>query len=326
MKRREFISLLGGAVVAWPLTVRAQQGAKVPRIGFLYPGPQQAVPARLEALLSGLRTAGYSAPAQVEVVVRIAEGDPGRIAPLMEEIIKQNVDAIFANGPAVVQAARSATHLIPIIALDLETDPVASGLAASIAHPGGNITGLFFDFPNFTAKWLELLKEIDTNLSKVVVMWDPATGSTQIKAIEQAAGPLNIKLDVLEIRTRSDFEGAFVSASQRSAGAAILLSSPLISANVQILAELALRHQLPAITLFPDFPRTGGLLAYGVNLLDMYRQVGVMGGKVLQGRSPAELPIERPTTFQLIINLRTAKALGLTIPPRLLTRADEVIE
>ena len=281
---------------------------------------------RLEALLNGLRTAGYSAPAPVEVVVRIAEGDPGRIGPLMEEIIKQNVDAVFANGPAVVQAARSATQLIPIIALDLETDPVASGLAASIARPGGNITGLFFDFPDFTAKWLELLKEINTTLSRVAVMWDPATELTQIKAIEQAAGPLNIKLDVLEIRTRSDFEEAFVSASQRSAGAAILLSSPLISANVQILAELALRHQLPAITLFPDFPRTGGLLAYGVNLLDMYRQVGVMGGKVLQGRSPAELPIERPTTFQLIINLKTAKALGLTVPPSLLTRADEIIE
>jgi ABC-type uncharacterized transport system substrate-binding protein len=326
MKRREFITLLGGAVAAWPLTARAQQGAKVPRIGFLYPGPQQVVAPRLEALLNGLRTAGYSAPAQVELVVRVAEGDPGRIGPLMEEIIKQNVDAIFANGPAVVQAARSATQLIPIIALDLETDPVASGLAASIAHPGGNITGLFFDFPDFTAKWLELLKEINATLSKVAVLWDPATGSTQIKAIEQAAGPLNIKLDVLEIRTRSDFEGAFVTASQRSAGAAILLSSPLISANVQILAELALRHQLPAITLFPDFPRSGGLLAYGVNLLDMYRQVGVMGGKVLQGRSPAELPIERPTTFQLIINLKTAKALGLTVPPSLLTRADEVIE
>ena len=326
MKRREFITLLGGAVAAWPLTARAQQGAKVPRIGFLYPGPQQAVAARLEALLNGLRTAGYSAPAQVELVVRIAEGDPGRIGPLMEEIIKQNVDAIFANGPAVVQAARSATQVIPIIALDLETDPVASGLAASIAHPGGNITGLFFDFPDFTAKWLELLKEINATLSRVAVMWDPATGSTQIKAIEQAAGPLNIKLDVLEIRTRSDFEGAFVTASQRSAGAAILLSSPLIPGNVQILAELALRHQLPAITLFPDFPRSGGLLAYGVNLLDMYRQVGVMGGKVLQGRSPAELPIERPTTFQLIINLKTAKALGITVPPTLLARADEVIE
>ena len=154
MQRREFITLLGVAAAAWPLTAGAQQGVKVPRIGFLYPGPRQAVAARLEALLSGLRTAGYSAPAQVEIVVRIAEDDPGRVGPLMEEIIRQNVDVIFANGPAVVQAARSATQLIPIIALDLETDPVASGLAASIAHPGGNITGLFFDFPNFTAKWL----------------------------------------------------------------------------------------------------------------------------------------------------------------------------
>jgi putative ABC transport system substrate-binding protein len=326
MRRRDLIVMLGGTAVAWPLATRAQPGAKVPRVGFLYTGPQQAAAVRLEAMLAGLRMAGYSAPAQVQFVVRAAEGDLARIGPLMAEIIAQNVDAICASGPSVVQAARSATQLIPILAIDLETDPVASSLVGSIAHPGGNITGVFFDFPDFTAKWLELLRETSANLSTVAVLWDPTTGPTQITATEHAAGLLNIKLEVLEIRTVSDFDQAFGSATRRSAGAVLLLSSPLVAPNVQILAELAVSHQLPAITLFPDFARAGGLLAYGPNLLDMYRQAGVMIGKVLQGRRPAELPIERPTKFELVVNVKAAKALGITIPPSLLARADELIE
>jgi len=152
------------------------------------------------------------------------------------------------------------------------------------------------------------------------------TSPTQKKAVEQAAGSLNIELNVLEVRTRSDFDEAFVFATQRSAGAMLLLPSPLFAPNVHILAELALRHRLPAITIFPDFARAGGLLAYGPNLLDMYRQVGAMAGKVLKGTKPAELPIERPTKFELVLNLRTAKAFGLTVAPALLYRADEVIE
>ena len=152
------------------------------------------------------------------------------------------------------------------------------------------------------------------------------TSPTQKKAVEQAAGSLNIELNVLEVRTRSDFDEAFVFATQRSAGAMLLLPAPLIAPNVHILAELALRHRLPAITIFPDFARAGGLLAYGPNLLDMYRQVGAMAGKVLKGTKPAELPIERPTKFELVLNLRTAKAFGLTVAPALLYRADEVIE
>jgi putative ABC transport system substrate-binding protein len=326
MRRRDLIVMLGSTAVAWPLATRAQPGANVPRVGFLYTGPQQAAVVRLEPMLAGLRMAGYSAPARVEFVVRAAEGDLARIGPLMAEIIAQNVDAICASGPTVVQAARSATQLIPILAIDLETDPVASGLVASIAHPGGNITGVFFDFPDFTAKWLELLKETSANLSTVAVLWDPTTGPTQKTATEHAAGLLNIKLEVLEIRTVSDFDQAFVSATRRSAGAVLLLSSPLVAPNVQILAELAISHRLPAITLFPDFARAGGLLAYGPNLLDMYRQLGVMIGKVLQGRRPAELPIERPAKFELVVNVKAAKALGITIPPSLLARADELIE
>jgi putative tryptophan/tyrosine transport system substrate-binding protein len=324
MKRREFVSLIGAAMV-WPTAAFAQQRS-APKIGFLYTGSQQAGAPRLEAFLSGLRTVGVSASAQIEIVFRTTDGDPSRIIPLMEEIVRQNPDAIFANGPAVVQAARATTQRIPILALDLETDPVGNGFAASIAHPGGNVSGLFFDFPNFSEKWLELLRETNSNLSKVAVLWDPIAGPTQRTAVEQVARSLNINLEVLEVRSQSDFYEAFVTAKQRSAEAMILLSSPLISPNVQKLAELAMTHRLPAITLFPDFARAGGLLAYGPNLLDMYRQVGVMAGKVLQGTSPAELPIERPTKFELVVNLRTAQAMSVTIPTSVLLRADEVIE
>jgi ABC-type uncharacterized transport system substrate-binding protein len=208
----------------------------------------------------------------------------------------------------------------------LKQTPVAIGVAASLARPGGNITGVFLDFPEFTAKWIELLVESNPKLSRIAVLWDPITGPVQIESVKRTAGSLNVQLETLEVRRSSDFEAAFSLAKQRDAKAMAMLSSPLISANVQILADLSVRHRLPAITLFPDFARTGGLMAYGPNLLGLYRRVGVLGGKVLRGANPADLPIERPTKFELVLNLRTAIALGLSIPASLLLRADEVIE
>jgi ABC-type uncharacterized transport system substrate-binding protein len=325
VRRRDFITLLGGAA-AWPLAARAQQTGRRPKIGIVYLGPAAMAGPRVEALLSGLRAAGYGGPEQIEIVLRTTDGDPTRITPLVAEVIERNVDVILAQSSVMVQAFRQATQTIPIVALDLETDPVDSGLIASVTRPGGNITGLFFDFPDFTKKWLELLREAIPQLSRIAVLWDPATAPTPRRAVEQAAGSLSIQLDVIEVRTRSDFEEAFVTATRRAAGAVLMLASPLIGSNAQRLAELAIHHRLPAVTLFPDFARAGGLLAYGVNLLDMYRQTGVMVAKVLQGRRPAELPIERPTKFELVLNLRAAKRLGLEIPTSVLPRADEVIE
>jgi ABC-type uncharacterized transport system substrate-binding protein len=281
---------------------------------------------RVEALLSGVRAGGFGGPEQVEIVLRTTDGDPTRIGPLAAEVIERNVDVILAISSVMVQVFRKSTNTIPIVALDLETDPVGSGLVASLTRPGGNLTGLFFDFPDFTKKWLELLREAIPQLTRVAVLWDPATAATQRNAVQQAASALAIELDILEVRTRSDFEEAFATARQRSADAALMLASPLIGGNAQSLAELAIHHRLPAVTLFPDFARAGGLLAYGVNILDMYRQTGIMVGKVLQGRKPAELPIERPTKFELVLNLRAAKRLGLEIPTSVLLRADEVIE
>jgi putative ABC transport system substrate-binding protein len=325
MRRREFITLVGG-VAAWPLAARAQQVPEVPRVGFVYPGSKAAAVTRIEAITSGLRVSGYAAPAQVELVARTADGDPTRIAPLVEEILAKNVNVIIANGPPVLHVARSATRTVPIVAIDLETDPVAIGVAASLARPGGNITGVFLDFPDFTAKWIELLVESNPKLSRAAALWDPVTGPVQVESVKKAAESLNIELDILETRRPADFEGAFLIAIQRGAGAMAMLSSPLISSNVKMLAELSVGHRIPAITLFPDFARTGGLLAYGPNLLGLYRRVGVLAGNVLRGANPADLPIERPTKFELVLNLRTAEVMAISIPASLLLRADEVIE
>ena len=213
MRRREFISLLGGAVAICPLAARAQQKSEIPRIGFAYQGSQVAMANRLEGVLSGLRDSGYAAPAQVEIVGRAAEGDPAQIAPLVAEVIAKNVSVIMASGPPVLNAARSATRTIPIVAIDLETDPVTSGVAATLARPGGNITGVFLDFPDFTAKWMEILVECNPKLSRAAVLWDPDTGPVQLDSVRKAARTLNVQLEVAEVHRPSDFDAAFLKAN-----------------------------------------------------------------------------------------------------------------
>jgi putative ABC transport system substrate-binding protein len=289
----------------------------------VYPGPQAAAQPRVQAILDGLRAGGY---AQVEIVLRVAEGDPSRIIPLVTEVIDAKVDVLFPIGPAVVRAARSATQTLPIVANDLESDPVDTGWVASLGHPGGNITGVFMAFPDFATKWLELLKGTLPQLSHVAVLWDPSTALFQKKAIEAAAKESKLALQITEVHTSSDLDEAFSSAKRAGADAVVMLSSPVIGANVRKEAELAILHNLPVITLFSDFPRAGGLMSYGPNLLATYRDAGGMIAKVLQGTKPADLPIQRPTKFELVVNLKTAKGLGLTLPPTVIALADEVIE
>ena len=209
MRRREFISLVSGAA-AWPLAARAQQTSDIPRFGFVYQGSQAAMALRIEAILSGLRVSGYAAPAQVEIVGRAAEGDPARIVPLVAEVIAKNVSVIMASGPLALNAARSATRTIPIVAVDFETDPIASGVAAGLARPGSNITGVFLDFPDFTAKWMEMLVESNPKLSRAAVLWDPDTGPVQLDSVRKAATTLNVQLEVVEAHRASDFDAAFL--------------------------------------------------------------------------------------------------------------------
>jgi len=325
MRRREFIRLISGAAAAWPLAARAQQ-PKIPKLGFLYPGPSTVATTRIDAFLGGLRAAGYRVPEEVEFISRFANGDPTRLAPMAIELVDQNVDVIAAVSTPVALAVRAATTTIPIVAFDLETDPVATGMIASLARPGGNITGLFFDFPEFRTKLLELLKEVVPSLSKIAVIWDPNSGSAQLKSIEIAAEAIKVSLEKLEVRNAAEMKQAFDTAKRTDVDAAIILSSPFIGANAKLAAELTLSRRLPAVTLFSEFTRNGGLMSYGPNILDVYRHVGGIAAKLLQGSKPADLPVELTTNFELVVNLKTAKALGLTFPLPLLGRADQVIE
>src|SRR5262245_11205389 len=198
--RREFITLLGGAAVVWPFAAHGQQTPELARVGFVYSGSKAAAAPRIEAILSGLRVSGYAAPAQIEIVARTAEGDLAQIAPLVAEVIAKNVNVIIVNGPSVLHVAHLAQSIIQILALDCETDPIASGVAASLARPGGNITGVFLDFPDFTAKCLEMLVESNPKVSRAAVLWDPSTGPVQMESVKKAAKKLNVELVVLEMK------------------------------------------------------------------------------------------------------------------------------
>jgi putative ABC transport system substrate-binding protein len=226
----------------------------------------------------------------------------------------------------VTRAALSLTTSVPIVIFDLETDPIESGWLRSYAHPGGNITGIFSDFPDFSAKWLELLKEAVPNCAHIVVLWDPTTTTVQTKAIAVAAQQVHVSSEVVEIKGAAELDAVFETVNAYRPDGLLILSSPLVSIYSKQLAELALKYRMPAISLFSNFARTGGLLSYGPNLNDLYREAGAMAGKVLKGTNPANLPAERPTRFELIVNLQTAKALNLTMPTSILLRADEVIE
>jgi putative ABC transport system substrate-binding protein len=325
-RRRAFITLLGGVAAAWPLLARAQQSAKTLQVGFLYPGPQAGIAPRLTPFTSGLQAGGLRVPDQVTVIPIATDGNAALLAPMAADLVARKVDALLVVAPAALRAAREATSSIPIVAIDLESDPTEAGFIASYARPGGNVTGVFLDFADFSKKWLEALKEAIPNISSVAVFWDPALGTTQIRAVEAAARVLDLKLVILEMRGRSDVESAFKSAAGQGVSALLILSSPFVSASTKLLADQALSHRLPAITLFPHFARDGGLMGYGPNFLGYFRHAGVMVAKILRGADPAETPIDRPAKFEFVLNLKTAALLGIVIPPAILLRADEVIE
>jgi len=326
MRRRQFITGLGGTAITWPLPALAQRRARISRIGFLHPGLVEAANLRIAAVREGLRDQSNRDDLDVEIVRAVAEETPTRLAVLAQELATNGVDVIIAASPSAVRAAKDATGNIPIVAVDLESDPVASGWIASLAHPGGNVTGLFLDFPDFSAKCLQLLTEAIPGVSGVGVLWDPSTGPRQLRAVEKAATGLSISLQVVEVHAVAHLADAMASVSHNAARAVLLLSSPVFGGSQQLVADLALKNQLPSLMLFTEFAKVGGLLAYGPNLQDLFRQAAAVTRKLLLGARAADLPVERPARFQLAINLRTAKALGLTIPHTLLARADEIIE
>lgn len=325
MKRREFLKLASLAA-ALPLTAQAQQAGNARKVGFLYPGPLAGASPRIKAIVSGLRAGGFREPEDVQILARVTEGDATKLAPMAADLVAQKVDLIIASGPSAVRSVRAATSTIPIVAGDLESDPLKVGFIESIARPGGNVTGTFLDFPDFGKKWLESLKEALPKLGLVAVFLDPSTGDTQIKAVVTAAKTLNVRIAEYELRGQADLDGAFAFAREQRADALLILSSPFVGGNAKLLAERCLTQRFPAMTLFPDFAREGGLMAYGPNLMTFMREQGVIASKILKGENPANLPIESPTKFEFVLNLKTAKILDVAIPPATLLRADEVIE
>jgi putative ABC transport system substrate-binding protein len=302
VKRREFITLLGGTA-ALPIAALAQQARNNRKLGVLHPGQAAAVNSRLTAIREGLNDAGQR-DSGVELVTRLADGDLSRLPALAENLVNTRVDAILAAAPPAVQAASSATKSIPVIALDLESDPVTSGFIASLARPGGNVTGVFLDFPEFSAKCLQMLIETLPTLASLAVLWDPTTGSLQLKSVEAAAQGFGVSVKVFEARRVADVAEAFYSLERSHVQGVLILSSPLFGGNPQMIADLAVRRTVPTISLFPDIAREGGLLAYGPEIEALYRQAAGMARKVLDGARVAELPAERPTRFQLVANLR----------------------
>jgi putative tryptophan/tyrosine transport system substrate-binding protein len=328
MKRRDFITLLGG-VASWPLAARAQQPARY-RIGHLAiasptdtPPPP---PANWDAFVQGLREAGYVEGRNIAFEHRSAHDQPELFPKLALELASLKVDVIFARGTWALAAARNATRTIPIVGIDLEIDPVEAGLVANIARPGGNITGLFLDLSELSGKHLQILKEIIPGTSRVAVLGNLDINAAQLRELERVAQSLSMQTRAAEVKNATDLDGAFDTAKNWRADALIVLSNPLNLAYRTQIAALAAKADLPTIYLYRAHVGAGGLISYGPDLPDMFRRCGVYVGKILGGTKPADLPLERPVRFELVVNLKTAQALGITIPETILVRADEVIE
>jgi len=326
--RRRFVSALAlaaPAALSAPRRARAQQGAKVYRIGFLALTTAEPIAPLLGALKDGLRALGYVEGRNIVFESRYADGRLERLPDLAAELVALRVDVIVTGANPGVAAAKRATATIPIV-MGNAVDPVRAGFIASLGRPGGNITGLSFDASQeVLGKHLEMLKEIVPRLSRVGVLRQVESG-TNFAALEVAARKLNVKLEVVDIRSPDDFEGAFATMIGRRSGAVIVIGGPLTYMRRQQIADLALKNRLPGIHSLREYAQAGLLISYGPVLPDLYRRAATYVDKILKGAKPADLPVEQPTKFELVINLKTAKALGLTIPTALLQRADEVIQ
>jgi putative tryptophan/tyrosine transport system substrate-binding protein len=303
--------------------VAAPSLAKIPRIGILHLGTPLAE--GVSAFQQGMREFGYVQGQTIALEDRWAEGKLNRLPDLAAELVRLQVEVIFARGPAPMRAATQATGMVPIVAIDLEADPVASGLVASLGRPGGNLTGVFLDMPELSGKWLELLQEAVAGVSRMAVLGDPAINAPQFRAIELGAQRVAVPLQPLEIGGPDDLEGPFDAVSTGGAGALISLSSPLVNREGRRIADQAGQHGLPAMYAFRAFVDAGGLMPYEVRLPDLWRRAAGYVDKILNGAKPVDLPVEQPIKFELVSNLKTAQALGLTIPPTLLFQADQVI-
>jgi putative ABC transport system substrate-binding protein len=322
MKRREFFVLLGAAAL-WARTARGQQPS-IARLGMLWPGAAYPAPPRMPAFELALRQLGFSEGHNLSIELRYARGGQQELPELAEELVRMNLDAVMGFGDLAPRVLHERAKNIPIIAIS--DDIFATGLVNSLSRPGGNTTGLTILSPELSAKRLAVLREMAPRISRVAALWDPTTGASQVDATEKAARSINVTLQVYEVRRRNDLDDIFRKARADGAEGLNIFAAPSLSSLFREIIDLAAEHRLPAIYQWREHVDAGGLLSYGPSLTAMWRQAGTIAVKVLKGAKPAELPVEQPTKFELVINARTAKTLGIPMPPSLLVSADDVIE
>ena len=306
---------------------QAQQPKKVSRIGFLSATSPSAIAARIDAFRQGLRELGYVEEKNIVIEYRYAEGNLDRLSELAAEMMRLKVDVIVSAGPPITRAAKQATVTIPIV-MAFDNDPVGNGFVASLARPSGNITGLSTHYPEISGKQVELMKEIVPRLSRVAVFGNSIQpGNPQaLRETELAAGALGVHLQYLDIRSPKDIETVFRAASKGRADAVLVLGNIVVTSHPKKFVELSAKSRLPAIYWNPEFVEAGGLMTYSVSITDLYQRAATYVDKILKGAKAADLPVEQPTKFEFIINLKAAKQIGLTIPPNVLARADKVIK
>jgi ABC-type uncharacterized transport system substrate-binding protein len=327
MNRRAFITLISGAVAAWPLGTRAQQPGKMYRIGFLGNSTAALEGSLVGSLREGLRDLGYVEGQNILIEYRWAEGQYEQFPALIAELLAQRVEVIVTAGTPASLAVKNATTSVPLVMVAVG-DPVTTGLVASLARPGGNITGLTSTSEELDGKRLELLREVIPKLSHVAVFWNPENPTllTSLKEMRAAAQVLGIKVQVLEVRTPADLEETFKAIVRERPGALLVMGDRLFLHNRQRIMDFATKQRLPVVPGHPELVEAGGLMSYGASYPGMHRRAAYFVDRILKGAKPADLPVERPVKFELVLNLKAAKTLGLEVPPQLIARADEVIE
>ena len=325
MRRREFITLIGGAAAAWPLKAHAQQPA-LPVVGFLNSASANAFPDRMRAFHQGLRETGYVEGQNVTIEYRFADGQNDRVPALAAELVRRQVGVIVANYPPVL-AAKAATNMIPIV-FTSAADPVKAGFVASFNRPGGNITGVHLIGSELERKRLELLHELVPGPVLMGVLVNPKNpdADVQLRELQEAAGVIKTTIHIVRGSTEAEIDSAFATVAQQGVGALLVGGDPFFSSHSVQLQALAARYKLPTIYNQREYADKGGLISYGTDFADGWRLAGTYVGKILKGAKPADLPVVQPTKFELVINLKTAKALGLTVPQTLQVAADAVIE
>jgi len=327
MDRRRFLLISLAGALAAPLAAGAQQPPKVARIGYLGYGAPGSDPSGIDGLRHGLRELGYVEGQNIAVEYRYAENRPERLPLLLRELIDLKVDVLLAQGTTVTASAKHHATKTPVVTVS--GDPVGSGFVQSLARPGGNITGLSFALgTTFSGKWLELVREIVPKASRVGIMWNPTShlGAASLEEMKVLAPGFSLQLSSHPVRTSEEIDAAFASATRAHVGALIIQTDPLVVSQTTQIVRLATVSGIPTVYSLREFVDAGGLVSYGPSLFDLWRRAAAYVDKILKGAKPADLPIEQPTKFELVINLKTAKTLGLTIPPALLARADQVIE